>query len=102
MLEFVSDRACVVGADGHLNSPCSFGDGKCTFQPRVFVQDNWGYCTGTCDDPSSLLDDPQCFGEAIASGECDYALLPTADLSITGAPYSDPWVYYDGWISVEP
>ena len=101
MQEFVEGRTCVQDADGRLNSPCSFGDGLCTFQPRVFVQDNWGYCTGTCDDPASTTDDPQCFANETVD-ECNYIDLPTSDLTIDGAPYSDPWVYYDGWISVEP
>ncbi len=30
-----------------------FPDGCCTWQPRVQVKDNWGWCNGTCEDADS-------------------------------------------------
>lgn len=87
-----------------LKSPCTDGEvndaeGKCVYQPRVFVKDNWGWCTGTCDDPSANEDGtPQCYG-----AECDPKNCPGGltcpDLGVGNI---DPWVYYDGYIIVTP
>jgi hypothetical protein len=35
---------CNIGAGGG-----SFANGFCVFQPKVYAQDNWGWCTGTCN-----------------------------------------------------
>lgn len=89
-------RICEVDANGRLlNSPCTGGDvpnagGKCVYQPRVFVQDNWGWCTGRCtgngnEDGNNL----SCFGDR----ECSVASPVSSN---------DPWVYFDGFVIVEP
>ena len=35
---------CNIGAGGG-----SFANGFCVFQPKVYAQDNWGWCTGSCN-----------------------------------------------------
>ena len=97
-------RNCISGAEGNLqNSPCTGGDvpsaaGACVFQPRVYIQDNWNYCTGVCDDGSG---DTLCHSTSGSTGECDYANFPLPESLISPA-YADPWVYYDGYIVLEP
>ncbi|MEK7633100.1 MAG: hypothetical protein AAB473_04935 [Patescibacteria group bacterium] len=90
------------------NTPCTQDGGEsCTFRPRVQVLDNWGFCSGTCDSTIATTNDDgtaSCFnsgsswGSTEDSNECDYTNYPGGDY--TGA--TDPWVYYDGTITVTP
>lgn len=81
-----------------LNAPCTGtvpnGDGKCVYQPRAQVVDNWGWCTGTCTSSQSGDGTNMCFGS-----ECN-TNYPKPDTSESAA--SNPWVYYSGYIIVEP
>lgn len=109
------------GSTGDANGdfPCwldQSGDGAadaCVFQPRVFVRDNWGWCTGSCDstDPDTGVDPSH-------TSDVDYSDNTTTcydyDGSLSGSPrdsdecnYSEnsayrPWVPYDGVIVVTP
>ena len=88
--------ACQETDDGNLlNSPCTFDFDSCVFQPRVHVRDNWGWCTGTCSGEGcfdeSSLDSPD------LSGSCYYPAHPSSSTDSI-----DPWVYYDGYIYVQP
>lgn len=89
------------------NSPCTTDGISCTFRPRVHILDNWGFCAGTCDstltttnddDTASCFDSGTTWGNTEAANECDYTSYPSEDY--TGA--TDPWVYYDGTITVTP
>ncbi len=81
-----------------LNAPCTGGvpnaTGKCVYQPRVQAVDNWGWCTGTCTFGPDGTN--QCFG-----GECSNA-FPNAQSTDRVARESNPWVYYSGYVLVEP
>ena len=94
-------------------SPCAGGgssgigaEGSCVFQPRVYVKDNWGWCTGYCDAGSD--DTTGCYGS-----ECDPMSCPSKDLN--GVAYNscsdeyanpdktvNPWVNFNGYIEVSP
>ena len=97
---------CVEDDSGDLtNSPCTFDQLTCVFQPRVHVRDNWGFCSGECDSTDSGINadgDSECFdsyGDIETSNpnsECNYSKYPDADES------TNPWVYYDGYIYVDP
>lgn len=91
-----------------INSPCTGGEvsgaeGKCVFQPRVHVKDNWGWCTGYCnynDEESSS----SCFGV----NECDSEYCPGGASSVDGGNCRDteskiinPWINYDGVIVLD-
>lgn len=92
------------------NSPCTQDSGQsCSFRPRVHVRDNWGFCTGTCDatsaiynadGTSSCLDNEGTFNGTDTDDECWYAEYPNDATANTSA--TDPWVYYDGIITVTP
>ncbi|MBT4857174.1 hypothetical protein HON52_03220 [Candidatus Uhrbacteria bacterium] len=76
-------------------SPCTYDEISCVYQPKVHVRDNWGWCTGICDD------DEGCFDESVAGAQvsnysCNFERYPD------GATGYDPWVYYDGYIYVTP
>ncbi|MFH1315123.1 MAG: hypothetical protein ABIH67_01880, partial [Candidatus Uhrbacteria bacterium] len=113
---------CDVGTDANgqiqvYNSPCldSQGDvpgasGMCVFQPRVYIKDNWGYCTGVCEgEPGG----DWCYDNSDGTGlytfnECELG-CPAEDASCAkgdnaGSPEitANPWVYYDGVIMVSP
>lgn len=79
------------------SGPCTFDGQSCVFQPRVYVEDNWGYCAGECTVDSEEV---ACFGttpSALESvGMCDYVGQPGTNTS------KDPWVYYNGYIQVAP
>ena len=88
-------RTCLRDADGKLNmSPC-IEDGACVFQPRVLVKDNWGWCTGECDGEYGCYDGYDSTGV----NECDWDECPGGRCQ---SPTADPWIYYDGTISIEP
>ncbi len=101
-----------------LNSPCQGGDATtygvsgtaCVFQPRLYIKDNWGYCTGYCEgDPAGdLCYDDDDGGTGI--NECqltcpDESFQECEKMGEIGAVYPDsanPWVYYNGLVEVEP
>ncbi len=100
--------ACIYDAEGHLTtSPCSDDGESCVFQPRVHMRDNWGWCTGVCNSASGLINadgTDGCFdndgnfdSSPDTEDECDYQTYPS-----TTSPDTDPWVYYDGVITVTP
>lgn len=104
-------RACTYDTNGNLtNSPCWLDSNSdttpdtCAFQPRVHIRDNWGFCAGTCNlSFSSVVDSGSaCFDyDGIAESdpeldECSYENYLTPGVSV------DPWVYYDGIITVTP
>jgi len=94
--------------DGRVkNSPCkSTDESSCVYQPRVHVRDNWGWCSGSCSStygPLNTDDSEGCFDgyDSLALtadlSECNYDEYPTSSTDVT-----DPWVYYDGVITVKP
>ena len=85
-------RSCIraPGTNTILNSPCTDGV-QCIFQPRVYMQDNWGYCTGVCDGTDC---DPE-------ASECDFEALPII-LPPNPDDLDNPWVNWDGTIEVTP
>ncbi|KKU40895.1 MAG: hypothetical protein UX57_C0008G0007 [Candidatus Uhrbacteria bacterium GW2011_GWE2_46_68] len=97
-------ESCDQDEEGNVtNSPCVNDEGACVFRPRVFVQDNWGWCTGVCD--AGLDGTSGCYeDESIDTGyedECDWENCPGG--TRCGATSGiDPWVYFDGEIVVEP
>ncbi|MBU1906960.1 hypothetical protein KKD71_02285, partial [Patescibacteria group bacterium] len=77
--------------------------GMCVFQPRVYIKDNWGYCTGTCTgDPGGDLcyDGSDGIGLTIYN-ECSLD-CPSDDFTACDTTTANPWVYYDGVIMVSP
>ena len=90
------------------NTPCTKTGTECVYRPRVHVRDNWGWCGGTCEAGNALDEDDSggCFtGEdyGIDEGgdtksECAYEKFPTYNPELG----VDPWVYYDGNITVTP
>ena len=75
----------------------------------MYVKDNWGWCTGKCPDNTSdgIGDDSSgCYDARTgksnpptdAVNECNFEACPGTD----DCDGSDPWVYYDGEIVVEP
>jgi hypothetical protein len=104
-------RICQVDSNGKLvNSPCTGGpvvggEGACVFQPRVSVKDNWGWCTGECpggtDGTDDCYDGTRFGAETPTDGrqnECDWRNCPGDDCGTD----ADPWIYYDGFVVVEP
>ncbi|MBT3230554.1 hypothetical protein HN358_02110 [Candidatus Uhrbacteria bacterium] len=98
---------CDPDEDGNLAvSPCTYDFESCVYQPRVHIRDNWGWCTGTCPDGTALNGDDgdnECF-DAVGDlsspdpqSECSYTLYP----ELEGYTTVDPWVYYNGIITVE-
>lgn len=107
--DFKSIECADTDSDGiYDNAPCTTDGGlSCTFRPRVHVLDNWGFCSGTCDstlsttnsdDTASCFDSGTTWGSSEPANECAYTRYPSDDS--TGA--TDPWVYYDGTITVTP
>jgi hypothetical protein len=90
--------ACPNDPSTTTTSPCKMGN-YCVFRPRVYVKDNWGWCTGTCNDPMNGDGKDQCYG-----AECNPINCPkNLDCPDYNRPYTiDPWVYYDGYIKVKP
>ena len=103
-----------------LNSPCTGGvigdeaEGKCVFQPRVHVKDNWGWCTGECDTNLNGTA-PYCYGDL----ECGTDYCPSVQDSDGDGLFDEyssrcadgysgregnlanPWVNYDGVIILD-
>jgi hypothetical protein len=106
-------KKCELDASGNLkNSPCVNLDASsmassCSFQPHVHVRDNWGWCSGTCTDTTSdqFTDNlPGCYDgdgsidlNSPTIDECNYSKYPR-----TPTDYENPWVYYDGIVTVNP
>jgi hypothetical protein len=105
-----TNRECIVDDEtGRLvNPPCTGGDvgadavGACVFQPRAHAMDNWGWCTGYCDngatDPSG---NDGCWGE----GECNVIRCPgnAACIDTYGFDkFDNPWINWDGYIILRP
>ncbi len=100
--------SCTYDTNGNVtNSPCTDGT-SCVYRPRVHLEDNWGWCSGVCEEGTSRDDDDStgCFVGAtrpvLDSGndidsECGYLRHPLESLGEV-----DPWVYYDGAIVVTP
>ncbi len=105
---------CALGDDGMIsNSPCTNdGGNSCTFRPRVHIRDNWGWCTGVCTDGNAADEGGSadgCFtGEdygisdsvSAQRSECAYGIYP--DETLYPDVGIDPWVYYDGSITITP
>ncbi len=86
---------CVTDDNGNLtNSPCSNDGESCIYQPRVHVRDNWGWCAGVCDE-AGCFDAYGDLSSQASDSECSYDYYPEFY-----AGY-DPWIYYDGFITVE-
>jgi hypothetical protein len=93
-------------ADGDLLEPCEDA-GRCAFQPRVHIRDNWGWCSGTCtlgDEGSegcfeNYVDtlSPSGAGSLDDDAECAYLNFPDPPFFTE----NDPWIYYDGIIYVD-
>jgi hypothetical protein len=107
----IDGRYCEFNDDGNLEfSPCIGGitaadSNSCVFQPRVFVKDNWGWCTGTCesgyDSSSGCYDAGDVETVDDHYNECDWDVCPGEECGGSSTGLSvDPWVYYDGWIEV--
>lgn len=101
------DTCADTNADGFIDSsPCTPDGFSCEFRPRVHVRDNWGWCGGVCtvggDGTNGCYDNDGTFstedweGGATTRDECAYDHFPTSN------PNIDPWVYYDGNITVTP
>lgn len=90
------------------NTPCktSTDSGSCVFRPAVHVRDNWGWCTGMCDSTGAGKNEDGtsgCFdasgdgmSSSVSANECNFGDYPALDSA------QDPWVYYDGTITVTP
>ncbi|HBO99864.1 TPA: hypothetical protein DD617_01610 [Candidatus Uhrbacteria bacterium] len=98
---------CEYASDGSgrlVNSPCTGGDvanaaDKCVFQPRIFVKDNWGWCTGFCNsNPDDATDG--CYGS-----ECNFTYCPSykksEKCSDIDGNITNPWVNFGGLILLD-
>ena len=109
-------RTCdyLPGSNTLVNAPCTDGS-MCIFQPRVYVRDNWDYCTGVCEGGADGSE--SCFGGE--TNQCLYNLRPIVyDGSSANDPsnspfenvledqeietYWNPWINWDGVIQVSP
>ncbi len=101
--------ACGADANGDGapdNTPCVNNfrstDATCSFQPKIHVRDNWGWCTGICtagsvDGTDGCYDgDLELANANEEFDECDYTHYPEGNSEV------DPWIYYDGVITVDP
>lgn len=105
-------RECIVNEEtGNIeNSPCYGGvpgssSDQCVFQPRVFVEDNWGWCAsnvGICDTGGDYSEE-YCYGGTNATrDECDYSNCPGDGCDKSSPAFeAHPWVYYDGFIILD-
>ncbi len=111
-------RTCdyVQGTNTLVNAPCTDGS-MCIFQPRVYVRDNWDYCTGVCEGGSDGTG--SCFGSVEELYQCRYDVRPVIfddnpANDPTNSPvenlieneqietYWNPWINWDGVIQVSP
>jgi len=101
----LQSRTCQFDGDRLLNSPCTISGTECVFQPRVHVKDNWGWCTGTCNNPSGGAGNA-CYGDF----ECNITFCPSDDESGGTDPncpdvsgdINNPWVNFGGTVRVTP
>ncbi len=101
-----------------LNSPCTgnpingvgFAEdaaGKCVYQPRVHVKDNWGWCTGYCDAGTEDADTGEgtgCYGEECNPTDCPSEASSNwcvDALEDRVGDIANPWINYDGVIIVD-
>lgn len=109
LCEFMDD-----GTGRLKSSPCtgkttgtdlSGTEGKCVFQPRVHVRDNWGWCTGYCTagtSDSTVNSGEGCYGDS----ECNVDNCPNEDINSDCIEYyssgiDNPWINYDGVIILD-
>ena len=106
----VAGREChyVTGTNILENSPCyEPGGDVCIFQPRVYVKDNWDYCTGVCTigpNGNSTCQGSE-YDPPINYGECDQTRWPRTEINDPGYPngnYNNPWINWDGNIRITP
>lgn len=97
------------------NSPCTDGEvdeaaGKCIFQPRVHVEDNWGWCTGYCDadldlNNDTVIDHPSSNKSCYAT-ECNLSCPDGQSGSgcreDNNGETVNPWINFDGYVRVSP
>ncbi len=118
-LDDLRDRECAYDTDDNGNrrlrvSPCYGGTnadggesigtpGSCVYQPRVYVKDNWGWCTGFCDAGSDGV--TGCYGDE----ECKPTVCPDTTTSSgvggdcgSSSETVNPWINFDGYIEVTP
>ena len=91
-------RTCdyLPGSNTLVNAPCTDGS-MCIFQPRVYVRDNWDYCTGVCEGGADGGE--SCFDSSSAYDQCNGDVFPIIDVL---DPYWNPWINWDGTIQVSP
>ena len=99
-----ASAVCETDANGNLKtSPCVSNQGtelvSCSFQPRVQVRDNWGWCSGTCNSNEGCFDGDGDLATASSTVPYDECL---SSLPSTDHPEFNPWVYYGGVITVTP
>ena len=110
-----SGRTCQLDGSGRLvNSPCTGGsvpqaEGKCIFQPRVHVKDNWGWCTGSCpggaDGTGGCYEDTSEDIRNLKKDECNITLCPGDTCLSEGGrdgSQNNPWINFDGYIRIDP
>jgi hypothetical protein len=97
-LKKLESRTCKEENGIVVNSPCSIGK-TCVFQPRIFVEDNWGWCTGFCAGGEDGTNG--CFGGS--QDECNYQQCPGGNKCIDSkGNVANPWINYDGRIVLTP
>jgi len=94
--------SCQTNSLGHIvNSPCSSDGESCTYQPRVHVRDQWGWCAGVCLDDNGA--EGSCFdGDGSLDSENEYLDACAYELYPDNSEDVDPWVYYNGVITIAP
>ncbi len=94
------------------NTPCTETGNECVYRPRVHIRDNWGFCTGTCDSAEVFTNDddsercidmgnPDDMNNTDTENECDYTNY-TGSAGDSTDSTTNPWVHYDGTITVTP
>ena len=86
--------------------------GRCVYTPRVFVKDNWGWCTGTCLSGNTENNTSGCYDASLNTvnyassarvNECDTNLpVQNNPTTLKNEAEIDPWVYYAGRVMVSP
>ncbi|MEK7452579.1 MAG: hypothetical protein AAB664_04525, partial [Patescibacteria group bacterium] len=101
--DVINGRACAKVGDKEMY-PC-VDQGYCVFKPRVYAEDNWGWCAGTCTVNSKEGDSTNgCFGTGPGSPyECDYQNCPGGENCLdTKDIKNDPWINFAGTIKIKP
>lgn len=97
------------------NSPCTGGvveggEGRCVYQPRVHVEDNWGWCTGYCNagvdlDNDGSVDHPPsntaCYAKECSNLSCPAYSTNDQCADRNGATVN-PWINFDGYVRIAP